>query len=313
MALSGRVWQFLVGFFVFRLKRRLEVGEKPVARRLLVSLVPAVLLVVLLFLPLVEQRQATRLLVVLCTAACITNEAEVLIVRLLTAVGDVSFGVYLVHWPLLEFFHYEHVRVDFGERRLDVSAGLVLICASFLLGLALERVARWAGGLLSDWQRLGVALLVLYVATGWVLGQPDEAAAKFRVDKTRVPPNCAQLAARAADFFERRAVARSLAARQSLVLLRDFAECNLHAFFCDPRAAHPTAVPLEQMGELRPCTGIMHAFRDLYSNITLLGLNRCMFVGQVETHLLGSMYVGHHLRRAYNHWLQNRTEEVNGE
>ncbi|KAI6233238.1 hypothetical protein M3Y99_00935600 [Aphelenchoides fujianensis] len=117
-----------------------------------------------------------------------------------------------------------------------MSSGFALLFASLLLGLALERTAQRAGGLLSDWRRLGVALLVMYAAAGWTLGRPDGAAAEFRVDKTRVPPNCPQLATRAADFFERRSDARSLAARQSLVFLRDFAECNLHAALCTPSA-----------------------------------------------------------------------------
>ena len=59
---------------------------------------------------------------------------NVLSFKPLTALGDVSYAVYLVHWPIFVFF-----LVYVGTERLSVPQGLALIAVSIVLAAALTR------------------------------------------------------------------------------------------------------------------------------------------------------------------------------
>ncbi|KAI6186311.1 O-acetyltransferase OatA [Aphelenchoides besseyi] len=116
MSIRSRLWQFLVGFLVYLLKNnnhKLHIPKRfchrnfgIVIKRMpwIIELVPTVNLIVLLIWDIFASVQIQRLVVTFLCALIIwssCNQNLVLNNRFLIQIGDISYSVYLVHWPIL--------------------------------------------------------------------------------------------------------------------------------------------------------------------------------------------------------------------
>src|SRR5699024_11243090 len=102
---------------------------------------------------------------------------RVLSTRPAVVLGDISYGLYLVHWPLLTL-HLART----GQERAGLLDGLALILLSLLLAWLLTRlvdtpVRRWAWAGAKPWGAGAVALTCLALAGS--AGHTSELQARF--------------------------------------------------------------------------------------------------------------------------------------
>ncbi|KAI6185726.1 hypothetical protein M3Y98_00055200 [Aphelenchoides besseyi] len=176
MLLPARIWQFFVGFGVFylRAQRFFDLSKETSfdANKWIdsVKIVVVHMLLVLLLvfsLPIVSQLQ--RLFVVLLTGAVVGSHCETSVLsnlRPVITLGDISYSVYLIHWPLYTWHRYAHSEIytDGGESSLIT--GLHLIAISIGVGYVIENVFKWLMKRLSDWRALTLLLCILLCLNG---------------------------------------------------------------------------------------------------------------------------------------------------
>ncbi|KAI6234267.1 Acyltransferase [Aphelenchoides fujianensis] len=146
MALVNRLWQFLLGIVAFEQQQAREDGNKEEqaggwrhwAQRSFDFFLP-LFLVLLLASPLSPHRQLHRLLQ-----------------PALTELGNVSYSIYMVHWPLIQAYTYTWP--VFGV--IDVVGMFV---AGVLLGFLLEKSYNRLAVHITSWFSLLSVLFVLYV------------------------------------------------------------------------------------------------------------------------------------------------------
>ena len=107
---------------------------------------------------------------------------RVLSTRPAVVLGDISYGLYLVHWPLLTL-HLART----GQERAGLLDGLALILLSLLLAWLLTRlvdtpVRRWPWAGAKPWRAGAVALAPVVAAQQHLLGAQREAEARAVAD-----------------------------------------------------------------------------------------------------------------------------------
>uniref|UniRef100_A0A7E4VXS7 Acyl_transf_3 domain-containing protein n=1 Tax=Panagrellus redivivus TaxID=6233 RepID=A0A7E4VXS7_PANRE len=115
----SRIWQFLVGTIVFYMERS-DDSNITKSRTSTTTFVSVVVLTVLLLAPKLSQdviyEIAVRVMATLLTASIMyssTSMDEVTslkpVTRVLTLLGDASYSIYLVHWPMIRFAKYVEI------------------------------------------------------------------------------------------------------------------------------------------------------------------------------------------------------------
>ncbi|KAI6198901.1 hypothetical protein M3Y96_00569500 [Aphelenchoides besseyi] len=176
MLLPARIWQFFVGFGAFYLReQRFFDLSKENANKWIdsVKIVVVHMLLVLLLvfsLPIVSQLQ--RLFVVLLTGAVVGSHCETSVLsnlRPVITLGDISYSVYLIHWPLFTWHRYAHSEIytDGGESSLIT--GLQLIAISIGVGYVVENAFKWLMKRVSGWRALTLLLCILLCLNGMQL------------------------------------------------------------------------------------------------------------------------------------------------
>ncbi|KAI6171263.1 hypothetical protein M3Y97_01051500 [Aphelenchoides bicaudatus] len=178
MTLDGRIWQFMFGFlahFVYKSKLLdwTIKSEQNVCCKLFCwirNLTPIALLVWLLTFPVIDlmERQVQRALVVLFTALIISirQDNSVLSGDTLVNLGDVSYSVYLVHWPIFTMHRFLEPNLYENVNNVDHIVGSYLIGLSVLLGYLVETKFKRILGLIKNWRHLLTLLFVLYLSAG---------------------------------------------------------------------------------------------------------------------------------------------------
>jgi peptidoglycan/LPS O-acetylase OafA/YrhL len=111
MALSSRLWQFMCGFlsydcFVF-LRNREGKNENASLLKLFVTYSLFSSLAIGLFMPLIPERQLNRLLITLISSLfLVLSDQDNIIFKWISELGNVSYSIYLIHWPLIEAHKY---------------------------------------------------------------------------------------------------------------------------------------------------------------------------------------------------------------
>ncbi|KAI6195862.1 Acyl-transf-3 domain-containing protein [Aphelenchoides besseyi] len=222
MNLIGRIWNFLFGFLAFYLqefwRRRSEVSndesvellnfEKKSVSSRLSDFIRNLLLPSILFIFVVygatNNRQLNRFLVILLTTLNIAISTDSLILTnvFLVAVGDISYSVYLVHWPIFEYFRYAFVEVDFYSRYASPAAGLFLIFVSLALGQLIEELFKHVGKLMTSWKILLFTSWIFYLAIYGMLHVLKSSELDFTIHSDRLPSNYTKVLADAIRFHE---------------------------------------------------------------------------------------------------------------
>ncbi|KAI6193221.1 hypothetical protein M3Y96_00995600 [Aphelenchoides besseyi] len=280
MNLIGRIWNFLFGFLAFYLQEfwrgRTEVPneesaellhceKKSVLNRLsdvICNLLLPSILIIFVVYEATSNRQVNRFLIVLLTMLniAISTDSLVLTNSLLVAVGDISYSIYLVHWPIFEYFRYAFVEVDFYSRYASPAAGLFLIFVSLALGQLIEELFKHIGKLMTTWKVLLFTISIFYLAIGGMLQVLKSSELDFTIHSGRLPSNYTKVLADATRFHETfDEDVKPLTSSESLTYTRDFAEVILRAdWFCDKQVRH-TPINYKskhQMGQLssKQCT-----------------------------------------------------------
>ncbi|KAI6198833.1 hypothetical protein M3Y96_00561300 [Aphelenchoides besseyi] len=336
MSLVGRIWQFMFGFLAWylqqQMQKQLEVKnietEKLISDDLeseetshnefadsktnsvvkgIISGLQFCLPFVLLFLlwrPTTSIRQLNRFLVILAATLNIglSADAGIWSNRLLVWIGNISYSVYLVHWPLFEWRRYEFVENENDVKSLTWTMGFFLIAISIAIGYLIEEMFKSLSKWLSNWFRLLAVVCVLYLANGVTLWYLKSNEIGFSINATqRENGPEMEIRMKAIEFFENRKKPIETDPSHLLKYSRDFSEAALHFWYCNKSIGWQSNYKeFSKMGHLanNSCTvtdgngtktivvfgnshartympGIMHAFRDVYSNITLLFRNGC--------------------------------------
>jgi peptidoglycan/LPS O-acetylase OafA/YrhL len=209
MLLFSRLWQFMAGFVTFHLheskrlnvenlftfSKQLEIDEQdkkskfrqtflfldfldPRKTKLFVAeLIKLALLCMLLFGILNDTihnfiGQLHRLSVVLVTMLIMAQNTPsyFLTLKPLVALGDCSYSVYLVHWPLFNIHRYWYP--EWYSQNLDyptLVGGMLLISASITLGYLMEEMFKFICRHIKTWTSLLLVIITMYLCLGLLL------------------------------------------------------------------------------------------------------------------------------------------------
>ncbi|KAI6223230.1 hypothetical protein M3Y95_00867500 [Aphelenchoides besseyi] len=189
MLLLSRIWQFFVGFGAYHLRERrffdlsqedelssqtiqqTSFDENKWNRRIdntRIVLVHVLLIMFLVFgLPMNLQLQ--RLLVVVFTGIVVGSCSEITFVskvRSLVVFGDISYSVYLIHWPLFTWYRYSNSEVYTNGGEPSLKTGFLLITVSIVLGYGIENAFKRFMKLIDGWKMLFFLICFLLYLNG---------------------------------------------------------------------------------------------------------------------------------------------------
>ncbi|KAI6177821.1 O-acetyltransferase OatA [Aphelenchoides bicaudatus] len=146
MTLDGRVWQFMFGFFA--------------------HFVYTSKLITFTVIDLIDY-QVQRFFVVFLTALIISirQDDSILSNKLLVKLGDISYSVYLIHWPIFTMHRYLDSNLYESENEAGF-IGFVLIAVSILSGYVIEEKSKQILASVKNWWHLIRLLFVLYLFSG---------------------------------------------------------------------------------------------------------------------------------------------------
>ncbi|KAI6197757.1 hypothetical protein M3Y94_01262800 [Aphelenchoides besseyi] len=193
MAPDGRLWQFFAGFIAFIIRDSEVMARfKPMKKsdsnlnfhikQLLTQILPSVLLVFFLFStigvdwPQAMKRVLTVLLTVWLLALSSTQSSSFLTWLPLQKLGDFSYSLYLVHWPIYIMHRYlnpQDYDLDFvAGRDISWTIGCPLIAFSLVVGFVTEELTKRVLIKIKSWTALiaicfglyfSLAVLIIYI------------------------------------------------------------------------------------------------------------------------------------------------------
>jgi peptidoglycan/LPS O-acetylase OafA/YrhL len=182
MALSSRLWQFMFGFIAFYL------SEIKIPKKIgtIQYSMPTILLIAFLIVPIFESKVITRLILLSSTVILLTGPDfnYILCNKFLAKLGDVSYSVYIVHWPIFEWYRYWDLSSYLHEQKTSILVSIILIIVSITLGYFIEKGYRRIRGRINNWVRLIPIISMLYLmlfASMWYLktnGKTEQVLAK---------------------------------------------------------------------------------------------------------------------------------------
>ncbi|KAI6217105.1 hypothetical protein M3Y99_01784700 [Aphelenchoides fujianensis] len=303
MLLVARIWQFFAGFAAYCAREcrlfdfdemrsdslapnGVEAPKQTTGTGCLTEVTNAVLhfgLVFLLIFGIPELPQLCRLLVVLLSAVIVGRHNEQSIFsrcRPLVLLGDASYSIYLVHWPLFVWHRYANsdVYVDGGEP--DFQTGFTLVFASCLLGFLLEEAFKRMLRFVDGWAMLLVAIFFLYYLNGGLLYEINEHAVNLDagVAPDQRPEDWQRKVREDVEMLWR---SREHRAHFEPAQITAFNAELIHAYssfaFCDNQdRAMPTRFPLNMSAYRQDVVYTCHAKGNGTKNIVVIGNSHSM-------------------------------------
>ncbi|CAD5219217.1 unnamed protein product [Bursaphelenchus xylophilus] len=166
MAFFGRVWQFMVGFIIFthsplspRRPPEKSEGDRSTARKWMKYCLTVLLLLQLIF-PTAGHHFTDRILCTLTMAAVIYfREETVLDHKVLQQIGDISYSLYLTHWPIIMCTKY--ITLSWNEEA-PFRDGVFCIFMALLSALVVESVFKKLTACIDSFFALSACLLLIF-------------------------------------------------------------------------------------------------------------------------------------------------------
>ncbi|KAI6217017.1 hypothetical protein M3Y95_01245900 [Aphelenchoides besseyi] len=178
MSLDSRVYEFLFGFFAhYAHDSSISNFVPSVVRRSRVSSIfcdylLVILLTFLLFVEVTASRQLQRIFVLVTTTllvAILNGGAAILKHPALVSLGDASYSIYLVHWPIFTAYRYIQPELSKANTNVSIEIGFLLIGLSIMIGYAVEELFKRLLVSIKSWYSLLLYLLVAYCLVGSVI------------------------------------------------------------------------------------------------------------------------------------------------
>ncbi|KAI6212621.1 hypothetical protein M3Y94_00047900 [Aphelenchoides besseyi] len=131
-----------------------------------------ILLTFLLFVEVTASRQLQRIFVLVTTTllvAILNGGAAILKHPALVSLGDASYSIYLVHWPIFTAYRYIQPELSKANTNVSIEIGFLLIGLSIMIGYAVEELFKRLLVSIKSWYSLLLYLLVAYCLVGSVI------------------------------------------------------------------------------------------------------------------------------------------------
>lgn len=133
-------------------------------------------------IPYLSGHQFNSLIAVILAAAILsTPNALPLIMSngVLVTLGDISYSIYLVHWPLISWYRYENMGMDeidvtsnfsmLFRASIHILAGLYLLMSSITLGYVVEKAFQLLVRYIRSWSDLLLIIFMGYLISTLLL------------------------------------------------------------------------------------------------------------------------------------------------
>ncbi|CAD5218303.1 unnamed protein product [Bursaphelenchus okinawaensis] len=170
MSLPARIWQFFFGFAV-GMARAMQNDNvyvsldgkqtQPACNTYYIkSAITLFVLLPILLMPDYIDAVVLRFLATLVTAIVIYDNGDSICSNSYVVwIGDISYSVYLAHWPIIKFVQYN---IEDRESGLSLFQGILIIVASVQLGNSVESFFAKISQSITSWLRLLLVLMLLY-------------------------------------------------------------------------------------------------------------------------------------------------------
>ncbi|CAD5233109.1 unnamed protein product [Bursaphelenchus xylophilus] len=173
MSFYCRIWQFMCGFIAYKAYNHLKstICKKPrVVQRFLFEAYYT-LLFCLLSLQLVYEcfstAQLSRYFTTVTTTMLLSapDETAVLKWRPFVFIGDISYSIYLIHWPFIKLVHYANYDQYKASDGLPFEETIYLaIIACYVLSYIVEDLFKYLLSFVKTWQHLILTLALCYIS-----------------------------------------------------------------------------------------------------------------------------------------------------
>jgi hypothetical protein len=173
MSLFARMWQFLCGFLVYYVKQS-SLTKRFVDMSVFFSLIISLAIHI--------DKNLNRLFAVLLTSIIIVYQNETLTNKILVKLGNFSYSVYLIHWPLFALHRFKYIDEYQDESEVGLF-GVTLITISLILGWMTEFLFNRIFKLVLTWKSLFLVLIFGYFLNFTLIHLLDKRAENMFTDK----------------------------------------------------------------------------------------------------------------------------------
>ncbi|KAI6231925.1 hypothetical protein M3Y95_00432900 [Aphelenchoides besseyi] len=342
MSMSSRVWQFMFGFLAHYAKESgclssnywfgstddeendddIFEDSRPFRRFAkiadqIASNALTVLLIIFMIHQLIPERQLNRLALI-CVATCVIAKPDgnlILTQPSLVWIGDQSYSIYMVHWPLFEWHRYYDIPMYAHGRHATITVAALLIVASVVLGYLVEKAYAHVSFYINGFRSLAIAVIGLYAMIFISMHYLETNASNEQLVLSRVPfplRDPQHTHAEMMTVWHTRESPNPIRTSTSLAFNKNFQQLNWDLYRC--RDQRRTSIPtyydlknrigfgsmLNKKGITASCVdqgngtknivvvgnshaqayyyGIEHFFNGVYKTMTLLSAGGCFFV-----------------------------------